>query len=331
MSDKLLDLFYEDPDRVIRLLGDVRQFFKYLESKNLIGDIDSTDDIWYENELQDLLVYKQLYNSEDKLDYIRRFIKEHHFNDLKIEGDKIIWDIDTSDFIKYFDRDNRYILEKVFDDDYYEWFNYDYYDVVELVEELNEKNKDIFGKLIISELNNKITEEDIMENNIDLLEELLEIQGYPETLTIDEDNISQILSDKKTLKYLNKRYNDIFHPLHSAWENANNSAYESELTRNIWNEIEDKFGKAEIHNYNIKRDGKNHYRKGIRIDVTPNIVNLFMDYLGEWDHYQEIDYYGNFENMMEEYFENVDKLDFRTPDYPDFREVRDLYNEYVEL
>jgi hypothetical protein len=99
----------------------------------------------------------------------------------------------------------------------------------------------------------------------------------------------------------------------------------------VWSGIEEMFGKTEVYDYTITQSGKKLYRKGIKIDVTPNIVNLFMDYFGNQTHYHEIDYFGSFENMMKEYFEEESKIDFRIPDYPDHSEVVKFYNEYVEL
>jgi hypothetical protein len=100
----------------------------------------------------------------------------------------------------------------------------------------------------------------------------------------------------------------------------------------VWSGIEEKFGQGKVYDYTItQRDGNKLYRKGLQIDVTPNIVNLFMDYLGNQTHYHQIDYFGSFENMMQEYFEDEPKIDFRIPDYPDHGEVVKLYNEYVEL
>jgi hypothetical protein len=158
----------------------------------------------------------------------------------------------------------------------------------------------------------------------------LEIQGSPEFLTIDTDNINEILDNYESLKYING-ISDIFSDLSNSWNNAYNSAYENEVSNLVWNGIEEMFGEAEVYDYNITQSGKILYRKGIKIDVTPNIVNLFMDYFGNQTHYHEIDYFGSFEYMMKEYFEEESKIDFRIPDYPDHSEVVKFYNEYVEL
>jgi hypothetical protein len=138
------------------------------------------------------------------------------------------------------------------------------------------------------------------------------------------------MDNYESLKYINK-ISDIFSDLSNSWNNAYNSAYENEVSNLVWNGIEEMFGEAEVYDYNITQSGKILYRKGIKIDVTPNIVNLFMDYFGNQTHYHEIDYFGSFENMMNEYFEEESKIDFRIPDYPYHIERVKLYNEYVEL
>jgi hypothetical protein len=333
---KILKLLQDDPDKIGRMVGGLDSVLDYLAKHGVINQIDSSDEFWFDNDLQDKLIYKQLSNSEDKLQYIKNFIIRHTFNDLKIEGDKIIWDIDPDDLEKFFDDRGSDgtaagVAKIVFDNDFFEWFGgRTYLGVNDLVSDLDKTNRKLLGDKIIDELNGEISKEDIENSDIDLLQELLEIQGSPEFLTIDTDNINEILDNYESLKYINK-ISDIFDDLSGSWDNAYNSAYENEVSNLVWNGIEEMFGKAEVYDYTITQSGKKLYRKGIKIDVTPNIVNLFMDYFGNQTHYHEIDYFGSFENMMNEYFEEESKIDFRIPDYPDHSEVVKLYNEYVEL
>jgi hypothetical protein len=332
---KILKLLQDDPDKIERMVGGLDSVLDYLAKHGVINQIDSSDEFWFDNDLQDKLIYKQLNNSEDKLQYIKNFIVRHTFNDLKIEGDKIIWDINPDDLEKFFDDRGRDgtaagVAKIVFEDDYFEWFGDVFTGVDTLVDDLDKTNRKLLGEKIIDELNGKISEEDIENSDIDLLQELLEIQGSPEFLTIDTDNINEILDNYESLKYINK-ISDIFSDLSNSWNNAYNSAYENEVSNLVWSGIEEMFGKTEVYDYTITQSGKILYRKGIKIDVTPNIVNLFMDYFGNQTHYHEIDYFGSFEYMMKEYFEEESKIDFRIPDYPDHSEVVKFYNEYVEL
>jgi hypothetical protein len=333
---KVLKLIQNDPEKIERMVGGLDSVLDYLAKHGVIDQIDSTDEFWFDNELQDELIYKQLVNSEDKLQYIKNFIVKHTFNDLKIEGDKIIWDIDPDDLVKFFDDRGDStaagVAKIVFDDDYFEWSGGDtYLGVDDLVSELDKTNRKLLGEKIIDEFNGKISKEDIENSDIDLLQELLEIQGSPEFLTIDTDNINEILDDEESLKYINK-ISDIFSDLSNSWDDAYNTAYESEVSNLVWSGIKEMFGQGKVYDYTItQKDGNKLYRKGIQIDVTPNIINLFMNYFGNQTHYHQIDYFGSFENMMQEYFEDEPKIDFRIPDGPDHSEVVKLYNEYVEL
>lgn len=333
---KILKLLQDDPEKIERMVGSLNSVLDYLTKHGVIDQIDSTDEFWFDNELQDELIYKQLINSEDKLQYIKDFIIRHTFNDLKIEGDKIIWDINPDDLVKFFNDSGRNgtpadIAEKVFEDDYFEWFDSDYYEIDSLVSELDKLNRKLLGEKIIDELDGKVSKEEIENRNIDLLQELLEIQGSPDFLTIDTDNINEILEDKESLNYINK-ISDILLNLSNAWNDAYNSAFEHEVSNEVWNGIEKMFGQGKVYDYTItQKDGNKLYRKGVQIDVTPNIVNLFMNYFGNQTHYHQIDYFGSFENMIQEYFEDEPKIDFRIPDYPDHSEVVKLYNEYVDL
>jgi hypothetical protein len=66
------------------------------------------------------------------------------------------------------------------------------------VETLNDNNKSLLSK-IVSELG-PLTPDDIEHTTF--LEELWDIEGRPETLTITEDNIDELLDDEETTKYI---------------------------------------------------------------------------------------------------------------------------------
>ena len=102
----------------------------------------------------------------------------------------------------------------------------------------------------------------------------------------------------------------------------------------VYSGMEDLLGKMERNDYTITtKDGKKLYRTNYLIDVTPNIVNIFLNYFSDHkNNYYNIDYYGNFTNMMQEYLNNnEERIDFRIPDYPDSRRVEQIYNDIVEI
>jgi len=144
-----------------------------------------------------------------------------------------------------------------------------------------------------------------------------------------------MLGDRKTSKFLFDNYLvDLESSLSSAYNQAYNDAFGDEMSDEVYSGMEELLGKMERNDYTITgKDGKKFYRTNYLIDVTPNIVNIFLEYFSDYKgNTYDIDYYGNFTNMMNEYLDkNGEKIDFRIPDYPDSRKVEQIYNDIVEI
>jgi hypothetical protein len=149
------------------------------------------------------------------------------------------------------------------------------------------------------------------------------------------ENISEMLEDSETLKFLFENYlTDWEGELSNAYNQAYNDAFGDEMSDEVYSGMEELLGKMERNDYTITgNDGKKFYRTNYLIDVTPNIVDIFLNYFSDYkNHYHQIDYYGNFTNMMDEYLDdNGGRIDFRIPDYPDSRKVEQIFNDIVEI
>ena len=340
---KILQSIEDNPDRVSRVYGNINNALNHIFSLSpqVYNEIDTKDEPWYDNDLQDVIIYNQLSNSKDKIDYIKKFINSHDFNDLSIEGDRIIYNADLDDVLNLYDdrgRDTtaRDVAKEVLDEDgYTEWFSGNFYDLSGLIDELNKENLQELKLKSIEVLNGIISRKNIEEEGIELLDEMLEIQGNPEYLEVNMENISEMLEDSETLKFLFENYlTDLEGELSNAYNQAYNDAFGDEILNDVYSGMEGLLGKMERNDYTITaKDGKKFYRTNYLIDVTPNIVDIFLKYFSDYkNHYNQIDYYGNFTNMMGEYLENNgDRIDFRIPDYPDSRRVEQIYNDIVEI
>ena len=344
---KILEKLIDSPESIGKLFGSIEGALSYINkiSPEVYNEIDTKDDVWYDNDLQDLIIYHQLKNSEDKIDYIKKFIDRHDFNDLSVEGDRIIYNADLDDVLNLYDDRGRDSTAKgvaravLGDDGYTEWFSGDFYDLSGLINELNKDNLQRLKLKSVAELDGVISREDIEEQNIELLDEMLEIQGNPDYLEVNMENISERLEDTETSKFLFDNYLvDLESSLSSAYNQAYNDAFGDELLDDVYSGMEDLLGKMERNDYTITaKDGKKFYRTNYLIDVTPNIVSIFLDFFSDYkNNYYNIDYYGNFTNMMQEYLDNTGnkigiKIDFRIPDYPDSRRVEQIYNDIVEI
>jgi hypothetical protein len=339
---KILQSIEDNPDRVSRVYGNINNALNHivLLSPQVYDEIDTKDEPWYDNDLQDAIIYNQLSNSKDEIDYIKKFINRHDFNDLSIEGDRIIYNADLDDVLNLYDDRGRDSIAKgvaklvLSDDGYTEWFSSDFYDLSGLIDELNKENLQRLKLKFIEELNGIISREKIEEDGIELLDEMLEIQGNPEYLEVNMENISEMLEDSETLKFLFENYlTDWEGELSNAYNQAYNDAFGDEMSDEVYSGMEELLGKMERNDYTITgKDGKKFYRTNYLIDVTPNILNIFLEYFSDYKgNTYDIDYYGNFTNMMNEYLDNRERIDFRIPDYPDSRKVTQIYNDNVEI
>lgn len=334
----LLEKFYEDPELVSKNFGGPQGFIQFILSKGqkYIDYLDPKNEFFFDEGLQDLLIWEQYKASENKPEFLREFALEFLGNDLSVEGDKIFWVGDKDDLLFAFDdrgRDStaRSVAELVFNEDTFDWFNYvsdDFYN--DCVTSLNGDNKSLLANRIVSELQ-PLTKDDIERTTF--LQELWEVEGQPETLSITDENIDSLLDDEETTDYiLTHFFPELRSDMLNAYWNAYNSAYESELSKNVYGGLEDRFGdsgKMEVVGKNYK--GQDNWK--FVLDITSSFPYFFKEYFSDWkNHWNQIEYYGSFEQFMKELFDSgVDRIDFRVPDYPDMNDVENIYNEYVEI
>ena len=178
MDDKVVSLiekFYDNPANVSKNFGGPENFIKFVLSK---GDkyseyLDPKNEFFYDNDLQDLLIWEKYQSVEDKQQFLREFIVEFSDSDMDVEsGGKISWVIDKDDVLLAFDdrgRDGtaRGAAEMVFNEDYNEHFSdnviNDFYNDVKKIQSLidaeNKQKREILSKRadyknIVSFLNN---------------------------------------------------------------------------------------------------------------------------------------------------------------------------------
>ena len=341
MEDKisaLIDKFYDNPTGVAKNFGGPEQFIKFVLTKGNPEEhyLDPKNQFFYDEGLQDLLIWEQYQTTPNKLEYFKRFISDFLESDLVVENDRIIWLIDKDDLLMVFDdrgRDGtaKYAAEMVFNEDYNEHFNDvidDFYN--DCIRTLNDKNESLLANKIVSELP-PLTSEDIEQTSF--LEELWEIEGQSGFLTITSDNISELLGDDETTDYIiTNFFPDLKSDMMNAYHNAFNTAYEEELSKKVYSNLEGFFGDSgKMVNVGTNRAGNDIWTYAI--DVTNTFDYLFREYFSDWEnHYNPIEYFGSFKEMLNQLFDDgLNKIDFTIPDYPDSDEIESAYNEYVEI
>ena len=291
MDDKVVSLiekFYDNPTNVSKNFGGPENFIKFVLSK---GDkyseyLDPKNEFFYENDLQDLLIWNKYQSAEDKQQFLREFVVEFLDSDMDVEsGGKISWVIDKDDVLLAFDdrgRDGtaRSAAEMVFNEDFNEHFSDvidDFYD--ECIRTLNDKNESLLANKIVSELP-PLTSDDIEQTSF--LEELWEIEGQSGFLTITPDNITELLEDKETTNYIIANFfPDLKGDMMNAYWNAYNSAYENELSKEVYEGIEGLFGDSGKM-IEVGKDYKGNSRWKYEIDVTKTFEYFFKEYFSDW-------------------------------------------------
>jgi len=341
MEDKisaLIDKFYDNPTGVAKNFGGPEQFIKFVLTKGNPEEhyLDPKNQFFYDEGIQDLLIWEQYQTTPNKLEYFKRFISDFLESDLVVENDRIIWLIDKDDLLMAFDdrgRDGtaKYAAEMVFNEDYNEHFNDvidDFYN--DCVRTLNDKNESLLANKIVSELP-PLTSDDIEQTSF--LEELWEIEGQSGFLTITSDNISELLGDDETTDYIiTNFFPDLKSDMMNDYHNAFNTAYEDELSKKVYSNLEGFFGDSgKMVNVGTNRAGNDIWTYAI--DVTNTFDYLFREYFSDWEnHYNPIEYFGSFKEMLNQLFDDgLNKIDFTIPDYPDSDEIESAYNEYVEI
>ena len=341
MEDKisaLIDKFYDNPTGVDKNFGGPEQFIKFVLTKGNPEEhyLDPKNQFFYDEGLQDLLIWEQYQTTPNKLEYFKRFISDFLESDLVVENDRIIWLIDKDDLLMAFDdrgRDAtaRNAAELIFKEDFNEYFNgviNDFYD--DCIETLNDNNKSLLANKIVSELP-PLTSDDIEQTSF--LEELWEIEGQSGFLTITSDNISELLGDDETTDYIiTNFFPDLKSDMMNDYHNAFNTAYEDELSKKVYSNLEGFFGDSGKM-IEVGKDYKGNSRWKYEIDVTNTFEYFFKEYFSDWkNHYNPIEYFGSFKEMLNQLFDDgMERIDFRIPDYPDYSEVESAYNEYVEI
>ena len=128
--------------------------------------------------------------------------------------------------------------------------------------------------------------------------------------------------------------------LKSLYWNSENSAYEDEVYELVYGGLEEYFeGRiSEVPREVTMSDGtkKTRYDQYIKVRNFPNIIKEFLNDR-KMDGYSDshLEYYGGLVTLMVAMMndDQIDCIDFRVPDYPDWdrtrRNINELFNDYL--
>jgi len=321
--DQLNDLFIEQEysmikDFVKKVFNDnYISFYDFLEKKIDVS-MDYVTEFFMEEIPQAYLKILYNKNPQSTIDYV----VDEFLTDVKKEGDKYYMIMSRDDLSEFFDdrgRDGtaRDVAKRVLSDEPSDWFYNDSVDVSTVVEELDEGNFDnLLHKFFVEhegeEYDGEIITQEFMKNT-----------------TKNE------LSDM-----IYKLDDELSSNLTSLYSTAENYAYEEEIYNLVNRELKDFFGTEKWGDYITsqirKVDGTVVNKETFRVDVTNLLKRIVPEYIDmhvtEPDN--QFEYQGDLENVIKDWFnETEDYLDFRVPEYPDYRllekQINDLYSDYI--
>ena len=195
----------------------------------------------------------------------------------------------------------------------------------DVIEELTPENYEKVKNKAFEELEGKTITTDTK-----LLETL---SNGEDEITVTKENFDQMFSDEKTCKYLLKEdLDDIRQELYSVHNNAYNTAFTDEFYELVWGELDTFFvGRPIDHSSPIKGTDKKRYWEEIEIRDLQGDVYKFLDAYKDDSYNYTLEYNGSYMSMLKDGMNNDvwEYLDFRNPDYPDYRKVKEYINDGI--
>ena len=320
---EIISRFNDGDDSFVEtLFGDVETFFDIaINQKKLDHLFDPLTDeasIWQNKYL--IFLFK---NNKNKFLELVSDV----FSDVTYQDGKFFYKVyDIKELSEFFcsgrrNDSSKFIAEKILgDDDFFEYFDvYDEHIMENAVEEINDENLILLGKKILEQLKDvKVTTE------TDVLEEIGYEQGHVDYAFITEDNIKKILRDRKTLVFLLglDELDEIGSNIKNLYSNSYNNAYQDEVYEDVWSELSNFFvGKGDW----IKApNSKNSYY--LSIEIRGFLVDV-LEYLYENKNNYDMALLNNTGMDFYDILKEKDCLSFNSPDYPNFRKVREYMNQ----
>ena len=203
----------------------------------------------------------------------------------------------------------------------------------QVVEELDDKNFMSLKDIIFKEIGD--VELSLEDYNSDFFEELSEEQGTEGYFRIKAQDLNGLVSNESAFNELcESELDDLGQNLRSLYWNSENSAYEDELYDLVYGGLDEYFeGRIDDVPKEVTRtDGSKvtRYDQYIKIRDYQNIIKTFLEN-NKGGSYSDsyLEYYGGLTSLLTGMMNNdeMDCIDFRVPDYPDWDRTRKNINE----
>ena len=326
--DDIIEKFNNNNFDVEKYFNDYETFFNMLKKRGRMGEIDpnnASDGGDWQNEY---LLWLYDNDRENYYKWIQTLL-----NDVVIENGKAYLELsDRGDLARLFCKNDRNgldrdTIESVLNGDndwepYWDTTDNVYRDVIE---ELTPENDKRLCEYIVDTLKGQQISAETEE-----LELIATEQGHPEYVEVNLENVKRIVDDEESMKeLLDGPLDHLKSELYSIHSSSYNSAYEDEIYRSIWNELQEYVigpGEWITKPHPYKKNTEIQYNK---IPLT-NFETDINDYLHNNKGYGNsgtLEYHGSFISIMAE---DRDCLSVHAPDYPDSRKVDKNINMYFK-
>ena len=209
----------------------------------------------------------------------------------------------------------------------------------QVVEELDDTNITALKDIIFKEIGD--IELSLEDYNSDFFEELSEEQGTEGYFRIRAQDLNGLVSNESAFNELcESELDDLGQNLKSLYWNSENQSYEDEVYDLVYNGLDEYFeGKIDDVPKEVTRtDGSKvtRYDSYIKIRNYQNIIKTFLEN-NKGGAYSDshLEYYGGLTSLLTGMMNNdeMDCIDFRVPDYPDWsrttKNINENFSEYL--
>jgi len=155
-------------------------------------------------------------------------------------------------------------------------------------------------------------------------------QGHPEYVDVNSENVKRIVDDEESMKeLLDGPLEHLKSELYSIHSSSYNSAYEDEIYRSIWYELQDYVigpGEWITKPHPYKKNTEIQYNK-LPLTAFEADINDYLHNNKGYGNSGTLEYHGSFISIMAE---DRDCLSVHAPDYPDSRTVDKNINMYFK-
>jgi hypothetical protein len=364
---QLVDLFNdgEYEDDIEPYFNDYITFFKFVKKYGLLDEIDlgqiyyrAWDDelihfldengvltnLSYDNapeELKNILLLKGLEENYEDTVY---FIINNLITDVEIRNGGFYLKLrDREDLSEYFcsgsrrsDNNPKHVAKLILSEDGlgHDWYYDSSMKPHDTIDVLNDSNITHLKDVIYKKIGNQ--ELSLEDYNSDFFEHLSEEQQTEGYFRIRPEDLNDLLKDSDASNELfSNDLEDLGSELRSIYYNSENQAYEDEIYEAVYNGLNEYF-EGHIDEVPRKVGEKTKYDQYIKIRDFIGIIKTFLEN-NKGGTYSDsfLEYYGGFEELIKGmiYNDEIECIDFRIPDYPDWdrtrRNINEMFLDYI--